>query len=70
MAFEALLDEVDQLHQVGSRLEGLAEDHALVVRELLTIAANVRNVATVLSVLVATKLGSEGHGPRRAMKPV
>ena len=70
MAFEALLDEVDQLHQVGSRLEGLAEHHPLVVRELLTIAANVRNVATVLSVLVATKLRSEGHGPGPAKKLV
>jgi len=56
MAFETILDEVDQLHSVGTRLEGLAEEHPPVTRELLTIAGNVRSVATVLAVLVATKL--------------
>jgi hypothetical protein len=55
---------------VGSRLEGLAEHHPLVVKELLTIAANVRNVATVLSVLVATKLRRDGYGSGPAKKPV
>ena len=28
MPFEAILDEVDQLHNVSTRLEGLAEQHA------------------------------------------
>jgi hypothetical protein len=27
MVFEAILDEVDQLHNVSKRLEGLAEQH-------------------------------------------
>jgi len=27
MAFEAILDEVDQLNSVSARLEGLAENH-------------------------------------------
>ena len=27
MAFEAILDEVDELHNVSTRLEGLAEQH-------------------------------------------
>ncbi len=55
MAFEAILNEVDQLHNVSSRLEGLAEQHAPITEALMTIAGNVRNVATILAVLVATR---------------
>jgi hypothetical protein len=70
MAFEAILNEVDELHSVSARLEGLAEDHPPVLTELLSIAGNVRNVATVLAVLVATKLkGSDGHVPL-PLKPI
>jgi hypothetical protein len=58
MAFEAILDEVDQLHNVSTRLEGLAEQHPPVEEALMTIAGNVRSTATVLAVLVATKLRS------------
>jgi len=58
MAFEAILDEVDQLHNVSTRLEGLAEQHPPVEEALITIAGNVRSTATVLAVLVATKLQS------------
>jgi hypothetical protein len=54
MAFEAILDEVDQLHSVSTRLEGLAELHPPVSIALVTIAGNVRNTATILAVLVAT----------------
>jgi len=62
MAFEAILDEVEQLHDVGERLEGLAEQHPPVSKALVTIAGNVRNIATVLAVLMATKLHSgNGH---------
>jgi hypothetical protein len=61
MAFEAILDEVDQLHIVGTRLEGLADQHPSVTEALITIAGTVRNSATLLAVLVATKLHkSEG----------
>jgi hypothetical protein len=56
MAFEAILDEVDQLHSVSTRLEGLAELHPPVSDALLKIAGNVRNTATLLAVVVATKL--------------
>jgi hypothetical protein len=56
MAFEAILDEVNQLHSVSTRLEGLAELHAPVSDALLRIAGNVRGTATILAVLVATKL--------------
>lgn len=63
MAFEAILNEVNQLHSVSARLEGLAEGHPSVLTELLSIAGNVRSVATVLAVLVATKLKSgDGYG--------
>lgn len=56
MAVEAILREVDQLNLVGERLEGLAEDHPPVSEALIKIAENVRSVATVLAVLVTTKL--------------
>jgi hypothetical protein len=56
MAFKAILDEVDQLHNVSTRLEGLAEVHPPVSDALLSIAGNVRSTATILAVLVATKL--------------
>ena len=70
MAFEAILNEVDELHSVSTRLEGLAEEHPPVLTELLTIAGNVRSVATVLAVLVATKLnGGDGHA-EAALKPI
>jgi hypothetical protein len=52
MAFEAILDEVDQLHSVGT----LAEQHPPVSEALITIAGTVHSAATVLAVLVATKL--------------
>ena len=55
MVFEAILNEVDQLHNVSTRLEGLAEKHPPVSEALTTIAGSVRNTATVLAVLVATK---------------
>ena len=55
-------DEVEHLHGVSTRLEGLADEHPLATEELLTIAGNVRSVATLLAVLVATKLhGGDGH---------
>jgi hypothetical protein len=55
MVFEAILHEVEQLHQVSTRLDGLAEQHPPVSKALLTIAGSVRNTATLLAVLVATK---------------
>jgi hypothetical protein len=55
MPFAAILREVDQLHSVSTRLEGLAEQHTPLSEALLTIAGNVRNTATVLAVLVVAK---------------
>ena len=63
MVYQPILDEVETLHGVSGRLEGLADDHPRATGELLTIAGNVRSVATLLAVLVATKLhGSDAHG--------
>jgi hypothetical protein len=55
VAFEAILHEVEQLHKVSTRLEGLAEQHPPVSSALLTIAESVRNTATLLAVLAAKK---------------
>jgi hypothetical protein len=55
MPFQAILREVDQLHNVSTRLEALAEQYPLVSEPLITIAGSVRNAATVLEVVVATK---------------
>jgi hypothetical protein len=55
MPFAAILRKVDQLHSVSTRLEGLAERHAPMSEELMTIAGNVRTAATVLAVLVVAK---------------
>jgi hypothetical protein len=62
MAFEAILDEVDQLNLAGDRIEGLAERHPPVSEALISIAGNVRSTATVLALLVETKLrGGDIH---------
>jgi len=55
MTVNLIMDEVERLHGVSTRLEGLADEHAQVGEELLTIAGNVRSVATLLAVLGATK---------------
>jgi hypothetical protein len=55
MPFEAILNEVEQLHSVSLRLEDLAGEYLPVSEALLTIAGSVRNTATLLAVLVATK---------------
>jgi hypothetical protein len=59
MSYQPVLDEVDHLNGVSGRLEGLADQHPRAEEELLTIAGNVRSVATLLAVLVATKLRSK-----------
>ena len=55
MPFEALLQEVEHLHGVCSRLEGLADQHSAVTSELMVIANSVRDIAVILAVLVATR---------------
>ena len=63
MAYETIMAEVDQLNQAGDRIEGLAEHHPPVSEALISIAGNVRATATVLAVLVETKLrNGDGNG--------
>jgi hypothetical protein len=53
--FEVILNEVDQLNGVSARLEGMADQHPPFTEPLMTVAANIRNTANVLAVLVAVR---------------
>ena len=53
---KAILQEIQQLYNVSDRLDSLAELHPRVSEALITISANVRNTATLLEVVVATKI--------------
>jgi len=57
MLSSAILHEAQQLHKVGARLDSLAEQHPTVSEALITISGSVCNTATLLEVLVATKMG-------------
>ncbi len=56
MSSIAILHEVRQLYNVSDRLDSLAELHPVVSVALITISGSVRNTATLLEVLVATKI--------------
>jgi hypothetical protein len=56
MSSIAILREVTQLYNVSDRLDSLAEQHPLVSEALIPISGSVRNTATLLEVLVATKI--------------
>ena len=56
MPSTAILREVQQLYNVSDRLDSLAERHPLVSEALVSISGSVRNTATLLEVLVATKI--------------
>jgi hypothetical protein len=63
----AILHEVQQLYNVSDRLDSLAEQHPLVSEALITISGSVRNTATLLEVLVATKMATlSGLDPANA----
>ena len=53
----AILNEVQQLYNESDRLDLLAEQHPLVSEALITISGNVRHTATLLELVVATKMG-------------
>lgn len=57
MNLNAVLHEIKQLHSVSDRLQSLAEHHPKISDGLIRIADSVRNTATILEVLVATKIG-------------
>ena len=56
MPASTIQHEVQQLYDVSDRLDSLAEQHPLVSEALTTISASVRNTATLLEVLVATRI--------------
>ncbi|HUD67753.1 MAG TPA: hypothetical protein VMQ17_24435 [Candidatus Sulfotelmatobacter sp.] len=56
MSSIAILREVKQLYNVSDRLDLLAEQHPVLFEALITISGSVRNTATLLEVLVATKI--------------
>jgi len=58
MPTTAILHEAQQVHNVSDRLDSLARLHPLVSEALITISGSVRNTATLLEVLVVTKMGS------------
>ena len=60
MHSNAILYEVQLLYNVSDRLDSLSEQHPLVSEALIAISGNVRNTATLLEVLVATKMGHSG----------
>ena len=67
MHSNAILHEVQQLYNVSDRLDLLAEEHPVVSEALSTISGSVRNTATLLEVLVATKMGQlSGLDPANA----
>jgi hypothetical protein len=53
--FEVIMNEVEQLKGVSTRLEGVADEHPPFTEALLTVAGNIRSTATVLGVLVAVR---------------
>jgi hypothetical protein len=57
MPSNRILHEALQLHNVSDRLDVLAEEHPVVSEALITISGSVRNTATLLQVLVATRMG-------------
>ena len=57
MPSTAILQEAKNLHTVSRNLDSLAEQLPLLSEALLAISGNVRNTATLLEVLVVTKLG-------------
>jgi hypothetical protein len=58
-AFEDLLLQIDQLRNVSEHIETLAEKHPGMEDGLMSVVANIRNIATVLDVftLIRSKAG-------------
>jgi hypothetical protein len=67
MPFTSILQQVQRLYGVSESLESLAEQHPVVSEALLSISGSIRNTATLLEVLVATKMPLPyGLGPASA----
>ena len=64
-AFEDLLLEIDQLRKVSRRIETLAGKHPGMEEGLVSVASNIRSIATVLDVftLIRSKAGGSQEDP-------
>jgi len=64
-AFKDLLIEIDRLRDVSGRIETLAAKHPGMEAGLVTVAGNIRNIATVLDVftLIKSKAGGSQDDP-------
>jgi hypothetical protein len=60
--FEDLLLQIDRLRNVGEHIETLSEKHPGMADGLVSVAANIRNIATVLDVF--TLIRSKAGGPQ------
>ncbi|MBB6143847.1 hypothetical protein HNQ77_001796 [Silvibacterium bohemicum] len=70
-AFEDLLVEIDRLRSVSERIESLVDKHPGMEDGLVSVAGNIRNIATVLDVftLIRSKAGdSEEDAPNPQAK--
>jgi hypothetical protein len=54
---QAILKQVETLNEVGITLQALADEHVQISGGLLCVAESVRNVATLLAVLVVSTTG-------------
>jgi hypothetical protein len=61
-AFEDLLLEIDRLRSVSAHIESLAETHPGMEDGLMSVAGNIRSIATVLDVFTLIK--SKAGGPQ------
>jgi hypothetical protein len=61
-AFEDLLAEIDRLRSVGEHIEVLADRHPGMADGLVSVAGNIRSIATVLDVF--TLIRSKAGGPQ------
>ena len=64
-AFEDLLLEIDRLRNVSEHIETLAERHPGMEDGLVSVAGNIRSIATVLDVftLIRSKAGGSQEAP-------
>src|ERR1017187_4911442 len=64
-AFEDLLREIDRLRSVSDRIETPADEHPGMEQGLVSVAGNIRNIATVLDVftLIRSKVGGSQGAP-------
>ena len=61
-AFEDLLLEIDRLRTVGQRIEALADRHPGMEDGLVSVAGNIRSIASVLDIF--TLIRSKAGGPQ------